>query len=181
MKGVVIYKSKYGATAQYAKWISADLKLPYFETSELGDGDLKDYDYIILGTSVYVGKMLIKKWLKNNLKEIGTKKIFLYVVCGTPPDQQDKLNSYVTSSVPEEIRNKCDIFFLPGKLKIKELSLLDLFILKMGAMLAKSSTVKKAMLTDYNGIKQENLAELIEAINKIAVVKSKPLLKEMIN
>ena len=169
MNGIIIYKSKYGATAKYAQWISEALKLPYLETDELDDHDLDKFDLVILGTSVYVGKMLIKKWLKNNLKELGNKKIYLFVVCGTPLEQKEKLNSYVTASVPEEIRNKCDIFFLPGKLKKEELSWPDLFALKMGARLAKSIEVKKAMLTDYNNVKKENLAELMGIINNTSV------------
>ena len=179
MNGIVIYKSKYGATARYAQWVSAELKLPYFEIDEIDDGDLDEYDHVILGTSVYMGRMLIKKWLKNNLKELGNKKIYLFVVCGTPLEQKDKLNSYVTASVPEEIRNKCDIFFLPGKLKKGELSWLDLFALKMGARVAKSAEVKKAMLTDYNKVKKENLAELIIAVNS-ASVRSEKIIKEKI-
>jgi menaquinone-dependent protoporphyrinogen IX oxidase len=180
MKGVIIYKSKYGATAQYAKWLSAELKLGYFETNDVDNDDLNEYDYLILGTSIYFGKMLLEKWLKAHLAQIGNKTIFLFAVCGTPLDQKDKLNTYVTSSVPEEIRNKCNIFFLPGKLKIKELSLLDNFILKMGAKLAKSPAVKKAMLTDYNAVKKENLLELTKAVKRATIVNSKMLVQESI-
>lgn len=67
MKGVVVYKTKYGATSQYAQWISKDLNLPFFEIDELDDGQLDNNGYIIIGSSVYVGKLLIEKWLKNNL------------------------------------------------------------------------------------------------------------------
>ena len=179
MKGIVIYQSKYGATARYAKWISTELDLPLFETGELNTGDLNKYDLVILGSSVYIGKLLIKKWLRANLADICNKKIFLFVVCGTPLNQKTKLDSYITSSVPAEVKNKCRIFFLPGKLKIKELSWLDLVKLKMGALLAKSKTVKKAMLTDYNDVKKENLAELIQAVQNLPFIKSQSFIQEL--
>lgn len=159
---------------------SAELKLDYFETTDLDNDDLNEYDYLILGTSIYVGKMLLKNWLKAHMAQIGNKKIFLFAVCGTPLNQKDKLDSYVTASIPGEIRNKCDIFFLPGKLKIKELSLLDNFILKMGAKLARGTAVKKAMLTDYNAVKKENLLELTNAVKRISIINSKTLLQESI-
>lgn len=171
MKGVVVYKTKYGATSQYAQWISKDLNLPFFEIDELDDGQLDNNGYIIIGSSVYVGKLLIEKWLKNNLKLLLNKKIFLFIVCGTPLNKKDKLDSYITASVPAELRNVCDIFFLPGKLKIKELSLFDHFIIKMGARLAKSKELKKIMLTDYNDIKKENINEILNAAKKIIHVK----------
>jgi len=176
MMGVVIYKSKYGATAQYAQWISASLKLPLFEIDELDYYNLNKYDFIVLGSSVYIGKLLIKKWLKNNLAEICNKKIFLFVVCSMPLDQKDKLDSYITASVPAEIRNRCNIFFLPGKLKIQGLSFVDNFMLKMGARLAKSKAEKKSMLTDYNEVKKENVTKLINALNKIIVKSSNTLI-----
>jgi len=84
MKGVVIYRSRYGATHQYARWIGNELNLPVFETNEIDADKLNSYDFIIAGSSVYIGKILIKKWLKNNLEAIWHKKIFLFVVCGTP-------------------------------------------------------------------------------------------------
>ena len=171
MKGVVIYKSKYGATSQYAQWISKASNLPFFEIDKLDDGQLDNNGYIIIGSSVYVGKLLIEKWLKNNLKLLLNKKIFLFVVCGTPLHKKDKLDSYITASVPAELRNVCDIYFLPGKLKIKELSLFDHFMIKMGSTLAKSKEVKKAMLTDYNEVKKVNLNKLLNAVKEFTHIK----------
>lgn len=93
MKGIVVYQSKYGATNKYAQWIGSDLGLPVFETRELDPGQLEKYDLIILGSSVYIGRLLIKKWLKNNFKYLLNKKTFFFVVCGTPVDQREKLDN----------------------------------------------------------------------------------------
>lgn len=169
MKGIVIYKSKYGATRQYAQWIGNELNLPVFETDELDAELLDKYHFVILGSSVYIGKMLIKKWLKNNLKTLWNKKIFLFVVSGTPVNKINKLNSYITASVPAEARNKFDIYFLPGKMIIRELSLFDLLIIKIGARLAKSKGAKKGMLSEYNEVKKENIVELLNAVKKSIV------------
>ena len=52
MKGVIVYKGRYGATAQYANWLGNILQLPVLKVDELSDSKLKDYDYVIAGTSV---------------------------------------------------------------------------------------------------------------------------------
>jgi len=174
MKGVVIYRSRYGATHQYARWIGNELNLPVFETNEIDADKLNSYDFIIAGTSVYIGKILIKKWLKNNLEAIWHKKIFLFVVCGTPLNKKDKLDGYVSSSVPAEILNRVDVHFLPGKLIIKELSVFDRLMIKTGAKLAEKKTGKKQSLTEYNEVKKENIAELINAVKEFASVKYTP-------
>jgi len=170
MKGIVVYQSKYGATSKYAQWIGSELHFPVFETGELDPGQLDKYDLVILGSSVYIGKLLMKKWLKNNLKELWNKKIFLFVVSGTPLNKREKLDSYINASVPAEARNMCDIYFLPGKMVIKELSLFDRFMIKMGARVAKSEAIKKAMLTDYNDVKKEHITELLNAVKRASMV-----------
>jgi len=175
MKGIVIFKSKYGATRQYAQWIGNELSLPVFETWELDTRQIENYDFVIVGSSVYIGKMLIKKWLKNNRKVLMNKKIFLFVVSGTPVSKKDKLDSYVNASVPAEVRNMCDIYFLPGKMIIKELSWIDRLMIKMGARLAKEEEVKKGMLRGYNDVKKENIGKLINAVKTILIVKSEAL------
>ena len=170
MKGIVVYQSKYGATGKYAQWIGSELNFPVFETGELDPGQLDKYDLVILGSSVYVGKLLMKKWLKNNLKDLWKKKIFLFVVSGTPLNKREKLDSYISASLPTEFRNICDIYFLPGKMVIKELSMFDRFMIKMGARAAKSKAIKKAMLTDYNDVKKEHVTELLNSVNKASLV-----------
>jgi menaquinone-dependent protoporphyrinogen IX oxidase len=68
MKGVIVFKGRYGATAQYANWLGSILQLPVYETDELSNVKLNGFDYIIAGTSVYVGKMLLAKWINAHEK-----------------------------------------------------------------------------------------------------------------
>jgi menaquinone-dependent protoporphyrinogen IX oxidase len=164
MKGIIIYKGKYGATRQYADWLSEELKLPAIPAGNRGDKDTRDYGYVILGSSVYIGKLQLKQWLKKHAGELVNKKIFLFVVCGTPAKETEKLNSYTRSSVPPEIVEKCSVYYLPGRLIYNGLSLTDKFMLRMGAMIASQAETKKAMLTDYDQVRRENLNGLIKDV-----------------
>jgi menaquinone-dependent protoporphyrinogen IX oxidase len=164
MKGIVLYKSKYGATKQYANWIGKELGIPVSQIDNIKPGLLDQFDYLILGSSVYIGKLLIAKWLKEKEKILEDKKLYFFVVCGTPPDKTDQLNSYLDVSVPENIRRNSDVFFLPGKMILKELSWLDRMLLKMGAKLTKDPKESKRMLTEYNGVRKENISEIMSAV-----------------
>ena len=73
LKGAVIGKSRYVATRQYAEWVGDRLDLPVFDADE-NILQLKNYDYLVIGSSVYMGKMLIKKWLVNHKDELGSKR-----------------------------------------------------------------------------------------------------------
>ena len=177
MKGIVVYKGKYGATQQYAQWLGEELNLPVATSAGMQEERLEDYDFVVIGTSVYIGKLQISQWLKDNLSSLKSKKLFLFLVAGTPPDQKEKLLSYVRLGVPEEIRDQCEMHFLPGKLILKKLSWTDRFMLNMGARLSKDPTTKQAMLTDYNNVKKENIASLVKSVKKHCVTAAEELVQ----
>ena len=166
MKGIVVFQSRYGATRQYAQWIGSEMGIPVKEAGELTSQELGEYDTVIIGSSVYLGKLLIRKWLSRNWKLIPGKKFFLFVVSGTPPEKQVQLHSYLESSMPAEARDKCEVYFLPGKLEIRNLSMMDRFMLKAGASLSRNEVTKKQMLTDYNSVAKENILPLLEAVRR---------------
>ena len=166
MNGVIIYKGKYGATRQYAQWISNDLKLPVRQPEEISSDYLTSCDFVILGSAVYIGKLLIRKWLKKQAGVLQNKKLFLFVVCGTPPSEKEKLKLIVKNNVPLSISDQTAIYFLHGKMDIKALNWSDRFMLKMGARLEKDPDTKKEMLTDYNDVKKENITELVNDVSR---------------
>ena len=106
MKGIIVYKGKYGATRQYAQWLGEELNLPVFPAADLQTDSLLQCDFIIIGSSVYIGKLQISKWLSNNQAAIRGKKIFFFQVAATPPEKKEKLNGYFRSGVPGEIREQ---------------------------------------------------------------------------
>lgn len=170
MKGIVIYKGKYGATKQYAKWIGQELGLSVVGSKNIKENELSYYDFLLIGTSVYIGKLQIQKWLKDNLACLHEKKIFLFQVAATPPEEKEKRQAYNVASIPSTIMNDCEFYFLPGRMIMKKLSWKDKFMLKMGARLTKDPAAKKVMLTDYNNVRKENIAALLNAVREFSVV-----------
>jgi len=170
MKGMIIYKGKYGATRQYAIWLGTALELPVEQAGSETAEQLADADYVIMGASVYMGKLQMKSWMKENLTFLSTKKLYLFVVSGTPLDDVNRLQEYVKNNVPEELRSRVECFFFPGKLEFNKLSLKDKLLLKIGAWLSKGSEKDKVQLSDYNKVNRVNIARLVEvaAYQKVA-------------
>jgi len=163
MKGLIIYKSKYGATQQYAEWISRQLRLPIADPDIISSNDLTTYDFLVIGTSVYIGKMLLRNWIKKNRTALQGKKLFLFVVCATPASQGAKQRQILESNIPQGLFRQDQVFFLPGRLRIQQLSWRDRFLLKMGARLEKDPHKKEAMLRDIDAVKSEHLNALLQA------------------
>ena len=164
MKGLVIYKGKYGATKQYAIWIGQELQLTVASADRFPIDELPKYDYIILGSSVYTGKLEIKDWLKKNFQVLQNKKIFFFQVAGSPAEQIEKRESYNKASLSPTILGNIQFYYLPGRMLMRNLSGWDRFMLKMGAKLTKDPVEKKRMLTDFDHVKKENIFPIIEAV-----------------
>src|SRR6478672_5461158 len=106
MEGLIIYSSKYGATQQYAEWLGQELKLPVELVDNLEKKQISSPDYLMIGSSVYSGKLRISPWLKDHARDIINKKLFFFIVCGTGPDEQSTRDKIVKESIPADIRNQ---------------------------------------------------------------------------
>ena len=164
MNGIIVYKGKYGATWQYAEWAGQELNMPVLMSENCKEDKVQESDFLVVGTSVYIGSLVIKQWLHDNVRNIGQKQIFLFIVCGTPANEKQKLEGYIQSSVPKEIINQCTCFFLPGRLAYKKLSRMDKFLLRLGALLPSNRNKNKTIMEDYDSVKQENLIPLVSAV-----------------
>ena len=164
MKGLVIYKGKYGATKQYAIWIGQELQLTVASADGFHTNELMKYDYFILGSSVYIGKLEIKDWLKKNFYVLQNKKIFFFQVAASPVEQIEKRQSYNKASLPPSILKNIQFYYLPGRMIMRNLSVWDRFMLKMGAKLVKDPMEKKAMLTDFDHVKKEKVIPIMEGV-----------------
>lgn len=161
MKAIIIYKSKYGATKQYADWLSEDTGFPAISVDKFNPSKLVEFDTVIIGSSVYVGKLLINHWLDKNWRLLKGKHLHLFVISGTPPDQKEKLMGYLRSSVPKEILNEFSVTFLHGKLLMNELSWLDRVLVKFARKATEKEDYSEKIMTDYNDVRRENLEPLI--------------------
>ena len=164
MQGVIIYKGKYGATQQYSEWLGEKLNLPVIHAANINGEALKKYDFLVIGTSVYIGKLQMESWLRNNISFIKQKKIFFFQEAATPVEQKKKRQAYNSAGIPKELQPNCDYYYLPGKMTMKDLTWKDKFMLRMGAMLAKSTEEKKTMLTDYDSVATIHIKEILEAV-----------------
>lgn len=168
MKGIVVYKGKYGATQQYAAWLGETLELPVVQAGAETTAQLADADFVILGSSIYIGKLQLKKWIRDNSDYLAARKIYLFLVTGTPLDEKEKLMGYIKANVPEDVRKRCKYYFFPGKLEFDKLSWGDKLLLRVGAWLSKGSK-NEIPLADYNRVDREQTESLVQAVNYLKV------------
>lgn len=85
---VVIYKGKYGATEQYARWIAEELQCDMVDADHFLRKDFDKYDNIIYGGALQAGGIKGFDLIKKNRMKILTKKVVIFAV-GLNTDNKD--------------------------------------------------------------------------------------------
>lgn len=123
-KVAVIYKSKYGATKRYAGWIALKLDADLYEVSDICKNNLKEYDTIIYGGSIYNEKIKGVKFITSSYKNIKDKIIYVFMV-GIKSFDEKYINYVLEKNISKEMLSNIDTFYFRGKINYKELSVKD--------------------------------------------------------
>ena len=156
MKALVLYKSKYGSTKQYAEWIGEALSCPVQEAKSVSVKELAAYDTLVYGGGLYGEVINGVHLITKNMEMLRGKKIAVFTTGITPLTCRDYYDKMVIeknfkSGVPSEIR----VFNFMGKMILKELSVPHRAALK---------TLKKIMQGKENPSEMEKLLiELCDA------------------
>ena len=110
MKNIVLYKSKYGNTDQYASWIAEELNWEIRDFSKFKKSEIKNYQNIIFGSGVYMGKM---NKLKKALNWFEDKPIIFYACAGNNNVEKDIEHIKKTNFTDQQLAFH-KFFYLPG-------------------------------------------------------------------
>ena len=122
--GVLVYKSRYGTTLQYTEWIKKELRIPGIDPERLDGQVLSACDFLVIGTPVYQGEMLIRDWLWLNQPRLSAKRLFLFIVCLHFTDAE-KRRQMIADNIPGSLLAGCEFYFLPGRVIVEALSAED--------------------------------------------------------
>lgn len=170
MNAVVIYKSKYGSTKQYAKWIAEELDCPIFDAKNISKDDLVNYDTIIYGGGLYAEIINGVSLITKNFDKLKDKKIAVFSTGITPLDCRDYYDKMVIEkNFKPEMLGKIKVFNFMGKMILDELSLPHRTAIK---------ALKKLMSSKENPSQMEKL--LVELCDKDGDFTDKSAIGELI-
>jgi menaquinone-dependent protoporphyrinogen IX oxidase len=164
MNGAITYNGKYSATRQYAEWLQEELLLPIMLPETLTKEQLSSLDFLLIGSPVYFGRLRLRKWLHEHAADISAKKLFLFIVTATTPEEQETRDKIVRDNVPDNISRRCEIFFLPGRIIRSELTWFDRMMVRFAEANIKDAAKKEAMHTDIDDVKKEHLIPLLRSV-----------------
>ena len=99
MKNCILFTTKHGSAEKAALSLKEKLKAEtdIINLKNVKNPDISDYDTVILGASIYIGKIqkLMRKFIGENLNELLKKNIALFIMAGQKEKAQETLyNAY---------------------------------------------------------------------------------------
>lgn len=134
MKNIVLYKSKYGNTFQYVTWIAEELDWEIRDFSKFKKSEIKNYNTIIFGSGVYIGRM-------NNIRKVlewFKEKLIIIFDCGGNNNVEKDITGIKNNNFNEDQIAFHTFFYLPG-----------------GIDFSKVKGIVKLMINIYKNYKKE--------------------------
>lgn len=88
-KGIILYRSKYGATNKYINWLKEETAFACVETAKADIKEVEKFDTIILCGGLYASGIAGLSFLKKNFDRLKNKKLAVFCVGASPFDQKN--------------------------------------------------------------------------------------------
>ncbi len=168
MNTLLAYATKYGCTEKCATILSEKLtgKVDLCNLKEVKDVDLTQYDKVIIGGSIYIGKIQkeVCEFCTKNLDVLKEKKIGLFI-CGMSAG--DQVKTQMNNSFSQELlTNAVAKESFGGEFKFKKMKFMEKFIVKMVTKMDKSSPALDTS-KDISNISEENINRFAQLMNNI--------------
>ena len=127
-KSVVVYKSKYGSTEKYARWIAEDSGADLRKAGEADRKFLLSYDTIIYCGGLYAGGILGFSHMKKIFGECKERRL-LVVAVGATTEGDKAVKVIEDTNLTSDMKGKVPLFVLRGGLNYPKMKPLDRFLM----------------------------------------------------
>lgn len=121
----IIYKSNYGSTETYAKWLAQELGADLLQTDRIKPADLQKYQTIVYGGGLYAGGVNGLGLLTKNFECIKDKRIYIFTVGAadvTDPENTNAIRNSLEKTLPSAMWEAVHIYHLRGGMYYSKMS-----------------------------------------------------------
>ncbi len=87
-KGIIVYRSRYGATKKYADWIKEETGFDLVEMKNAVADEVMQYDTVIFCGGIYASGIAGLSFLRKNRRKQSESRIFVLCVGASPYDEK---------------------------------------------------------------------------------------------
>ncbi len=125
----VIYKSKYGATQRYAKWLAEALGADLWVRERVKAEQLHTYDTLIYGGGIYAGGIAGISLLKNCFPAAEGQRLAVFAV-GAAPETPESRKALLEKNFTPAMAG-APLFMLRGAMDFEKMTLKDRMMMNL--------------------------------------------------
>jgi len=142
MNTLIVYSTKYGCTEKCAEMLSEKLggRVELCNLKKRSVPDLAQYDRVIIGGSVYIGRIQkeVSDFVNSNVEALKSKKTGCFICCMREGDEAKK---ELAASFPKELlENSAAADYFGGEFVFGKMNFIDRIIVKKVAKTDKDSS-----------------------------------------
>ncbi|BCJ96549.1 hypothetical protein acsn021_41180 [Anaerocolumna cellulosilytica] len=171
MNTAVIYKSHYGSTEIYAKWLAKDLDADLLQAEQVKPADLQKYQTIVYGGGLYAGGVNGIALLTKNFELIKDKALYLFTVGAadvTDPENLKNIRSALEQKLPPAMREKLHIYHLRGGMRYSKMNFMHRTMMNMMVKMLRKKAENELRAEDK--IMLETYGQDIDFTDRAAIV-----------
>lgn len=157
MKTIIVYSTKYGCVQKVASTLKSKIpeKVKLCNLSKEKPNDIDSYDNIIIGGSIYIGKIRkdISKFIECNIEKLMTKNIGLFICAAA--DDKVELDKELNQAFPDKLNKHAKVRKALGyEINYSQMKFLDRLIIKK----------VKGVTEDISNINEENINKFVHKL-----------------
>lgn len=139
MKTLIVFATKHGCAEKCAARLGGHLggEVTAVDLRESGPIGLEDYDAVVVGGSIYAGKIQrqVKAFCEKNLEALKTKRLGLFICCMEEAKAQEEF----AAAFPEElIKSAAAKGIFGGEITLEKMGAIERFIIKKVGKMSQS-------------------------------------------
>jgi menaquinone-dependent protoporphyrinogen IX oxidase len=119
---LVLFRSHYGSTLQYAEWLAESLSCPCYDVRRIPKDALSTHDSIVFGGGLYAGKIAGASTLLRETEVLLKKRLVVFTVGASDPTDTSKYTQLIEKTFPPALRLQTAFFHLRGNLVYSKMS-----------------------------------------------------------
>jgi menaquinone-dependent protoporphyrinogen oxidase len=168
MNTLILYSTKHGAAKKCAEMLSKKLKgkVDMVNIKEGKVTELSQYDKVIIGGAIYVGRVSkeLNEFCTKNLESLKAKKLGFYICCMNGKEAEKQINENFPSELLKAAAAKKSF---GGEFKFKEMNIFEKVVTKMvSKVLSKEDpSLTIDMKKDLSMLSEKTMDEFVQAMN----------------
>lgn len=127
--GIILFKSKYGATQKYAEWLAEETGYNLLDVEKAKIKEIIKYKHVILCGAIYASGISGLKFLKKHYKDLHAKNIAIFCVGASPFDEK-AFNAIKAHNLKDELKD-IPLFYGRGAWNEEKMRFIDRTLCKL--------------------------------------------------